>query len=299
MEDRGVKFIPNPVIDAVGAQDIGPIVAVYHPPEGGFEDNPWGRVQKKAAAAQSQHSQFRATEVKPSAGGAGRRSVKSNHNIRSTLPVSAFSRSSLTSKALKSVPLDFFPQPHHVSKKFIDACSFDVCREVKEKHCYVSLNFEEEQKKWKANKAEVEQKLELPGGPNFSLCYERFTAPEVLFQPLLLGYENKGLGGIHLAALHSIWSCEPDLRPRMFANIVLAGGNMGFTGMSERLTQELKKLAPNIKEVNVVRPENFEYVAWAGASRVAKEDKDFAKMCISRAEFGRRAPALASKKFVE
>ena len=56
---------------------------------------------------------------------------------------------------------------------------------------------------------------------------ERFRAPEILFQPDLVGSESPGL---HQLVTHSIMKADLDLRKALFSNIVLSGGSTTFKG---------------------------------------------------------------------
>lgn len=55
----------------------------------------------------------------------------------------------------------------------------------------------------------------------------KFRAPEVLFQPDLIGEESQGL---HEVLANSIKKCDMDLRRTLYQNIVMAGGSTLFKG---------------------------------------------------------------------
>lgn len=55
----------------------------------------------------------------------------------------------------------------------------------------------------------------------------RFRAPELLFQPDLVGDESEGLHEVLAFAIHK---SDLDLRRTLFANIVLSGGSTLFKG---------------------------------------------------------------------
>lgn len=69
------------------------------------------------------------------------------------------------------------------------------------------------------------------GGTNFSSCPKvgpaRFRAPELLFQPDLIGDESEGLHEVLVFAIHK---SDMDLRRTLFANIMLSGGSTLFKG---------------------------------------------------------------------
>lgn len=58
--------------------------------------------------------------------------------------------------------------------------------------------------------------------PISQLGPERFRAPEILFNPELIGQEY---AGVHQVVVDSINRVDLDLRKSLFSNIVLSGGS--------------------------------------------------------------------------
>ena len=58
--------------------------------------------------------------------------------------------------------------------------------------------------------------------PFFQLGPERFRAPEILFNPELIGQEY---AGVHQVVVDSINRVDLDLRKSLFSNVVLSGGS--------------------------------------------------------------------------
>lgn len=52
--------------------------------------------------------------------------------------------------------------------------------------------------------------------------------------------------GVHEMVYNSINSCDIDLRPLLFNNVVVTGGNTLFSGFNERLNYELPLKAPGV-----------------------------------------------------
>lgn len=52
---------------------------------------------------------------------------------------------------------------------------------------------------------------------------------------------------MHQMVHQSISNCDIDLRPLLFNNIVVTGGNTLFPGFNERLNYELPMLAPGVR----------------------------------------------------
>lgn len=122
---------------------------------------------------------------------------------------------------------------------------------------------------------------QLPDGQTVQISQERYMAPEILFQPSLIGSEEMGVAN---ALVDSIMKSDLDLRPTLFSQIVLAGGSTCLPGFGDRLLEETRRKCPVHTRIRISAPPERVYSAWAGGSILASL-ATFKDMWVTREEY--------------
>ena len=166
----------------------------------------------------------------------------------------------------------------------------EIVKDMKEKLCYVALDYEQELVK---KSSSINKTYKLPDGQEIKIENECFRCPEVLFQPRLLGLTKTP--GIHELIFNSIMKCDIDIRKDFYANIVLSGGSTMFPGIAERLKREISLLAPSSIRVNIIKPDERKITSWIGGSILASLST-FQSDFVSKQEYYEYGPNIIHKK---
>ena len=205
-----------------------------------------------------------------------------------------------------------------------------VMNSAKEDSCYVSLNFDndmsiakmESKKRRKENyNYEIAREYVLPDFTSLRRGYlreikthqshgsnqkenenneqtiflnnERFSVPEVLFNPTDVGIMQMGIAE---AIAYSISLCDESTRSWLYKNIVLTGGNVAFPNMKERVEKEVRTHAPTEYEVVVRVPDDPISYAWSGGASFAS-DSCLSKVSVTREEYLEKGNVICEERY--
>ncbi|KAI9809136.1 MAG: Actin-like protein [Sarcosagium campestre] len=156
----------------------------------------------------------------------------------------------------------------------------EIVRQIKEATSYVATDPRKEEKEWFGTGGRgVGKSVEytLPDGNKMQVGSERFRAPEILFDPEIIGLEYPG---IHQIVVDAINRTDMDLRKSLYGNIVLSGGSTLTKGFGDRLLHEVQRLAVKDMRIKIFAPPERKYSTWIGGSILAGLST-FRKMWVS------------------
>ncbi|XP_043968130.1 actin-like [Gambusia affinis] len=221
--------------------------------------------------------------------------VESGDGVSHTVPVyedyclpHAFCCTSVSGRGLTENLIRILMDKGHY---FTTSAERDIIRDMKEKLCYVALDFEQEMKT-ASSSSSLEKIYLLPDGQEVRISNERFRCPEVLFKPDLVGNESAGL---HENICSSIMKCDIDIQRDLWSNIVLSGGSTLFPGFTERMQKEIPPLAPPSTTIKIEAPPLRNISAWQGGSILASLST-FQHLCVTRQEYNESGAIIIHHK---
>ncbi|GAB1316174.1 Actin-related protein 6 [Madurella fahalii] len=206
-----------------------------------------------------------------------------------------------------------------------------IVNEMKEAVCYVSLDFKGDlEKTWKGTRGErredylsgagIAKDYVLPDSHTrfhgivreyepgaasrarkasvstedvLTLRNERFTVPELLFNPSDIGMRQPGLADLVMQSLSVL---PVGLWPGLLANIVVVGGNAKLENFIQRLQVELLERVPDECVVRVARPVDPITSTWLGAANFAMHEH-VEQLAVTKQEYDEHGAGWVARKF--
>eukprot|EP01062_Namystynia_karyoxenos_P009549 TRINITY_DN1337_c0_g3_i1.p2 TRINITY_DN1337_c0_g3~~TRINITY_DN1337_c0_g3_i1.p2 ORF type:complete len:484 (+),score=153.34 TRINITY_DN1337_c0_g3_i1:114-1454(+) len=200
--------------------------------------------------------------------------------------------------------------------RFTTANELDIVTNIKETQCFVAEDYEQALEEGEAQATTYA----LPDGQEIRLQAERFRCGEYLFNFGLMHGETQKYTlldekdeqvesrvnvGLSTLLYESIYMCEPALRPRLYNNVVLAGGATMFAGTKRRLHDELLRMYreahPTENAECAIRPDGIResaqraYSAWVGGSMLGMLTM-FPHMLIQKQEYNEMGESVVHCK---
>ncbi|XP_059120039.1 uncharacterized protein LOC131911745 [Peromyscus eremicus] len=172
----------------------------------------------------------------------------------------------------------------------VGAADREYIRDLKEKHCYVALDYDMEISK--TTTPSCQKKFKLPDGKEVNMGQEAFMCSEALFNTSLIGKSNLG---IHIQAQESITSCDRSYWKTLFSHIMVSGGTGASSGLRLRLQREITNLASPDLCVKVAISPYAKYGAWVGASILCSLPM-FKDMWVTSQEYREIGPSVMCRR---
>jgi len=177
---------------------------------------------------------------------------------------------------------------------FVTSAELQIVQQIKEQHCRVAFDPLKEEEDASYTTASTAASFKLPDGSGITIGPESFRAPEMLFQPRLVGHEE---GGFPELLNDAITSSDVDLRKALYSNILLAGGTTLLEGLGKRLLNEVKSLAPSNIKIKITAPPERQTSTWIGGSILASLT-EFPRMTITSAEYREAADVHDKRELI-
>uniref|UniRef100_A0A914GW17 40S ribosomal protein S3 n=1 Tax=Globodera rostochiensis TaxID=31243 RepID=A0A914GW17_GLORO len=143
----------------------------------------------------------------------------------------------------------------------------------------------------------------FPCGYRRDFHAERAKIPEALFDLKhadLSETERATLMSVAQVALTSCNTCDIDIRPSLYSNLIVTGGNSLIVGFTDRLNHDLAQNCPSTIKIRVSNP-NYStsterrFGAWIGGSIVSSLGT-FQQLWISKGEYEESGKSIVERK---
>lgn len=125
---------------------------------------------------------------------------------------------------------------------------------------------------------------------------ERFTTPEIIFNPSDIGSKQPGLADMAMQALAVL---PPLVQATMLSNVLVTGGNAQMPGFVERVESDLRTRVKTEWTVRVRKMSNPITSSWLGGARLATEHRDELRdFGVTREEYLEHGSGWMARRFL-
>ncbi|KAK9366544.1 actin family [Lipomyces kononenkoae] len=138
----------------------------------------------------------------------------------------------------------------------------------------------------------------LPSDPDdqiLTLGNERFSVPELLFNPSDIGMRQAGLPEAIMQSISAV--PDADVRGLLLGNVVFVGGNTKFSGFRDRMSTELRALVPDDITLRLGFPEEPITYGWQGGAKLGMDRTSLQSRQVTRKEYLEHGPSICMRKF--
>jgi centractin len=176
---------------------------------------------------------------------------------------------------------------------FSTTSEFEIVRKMKEEICFTAIgnsnsvlsnmsgHFDLGGNK---NKSESSNTYNLPDGNAIKIGEEKCIAPEILFNPSIIGSEYLSFQEMIVTSINKV---DIDLRKNLYTNVLISGGNTLFKGIQEKFHTEIKYLSPKNMKVKIHSPGNRLLSCWTGGNVISTLEI-FKKMWVTRDDWSEK-----------
>lgn len=162
---------------------------------------------------------------------------------------------------------------------FHTSAEMQTVQEIKEKACKVRKQTKKHSG-ISVDEPDGTYTYQLPDGKKIQIGRStREGAPEVLFDPSLIGLEYTG---VQCCVADAIAKSDLDLRRKLYSSIVLSGGSTMFKGFGDRLVSELTQITDS--QVKIFAPVDRTLSTWIGGS-ILSCLHNFKNMWLTRKQY--------------
>lgn len=165
---------------------------------------------------------------------------------------------------------------------FTTTAEVDLVKTMKEETCFLSRtppSYGDAMDE--TTERDARTQYTLPDGQVVTLSSERYQAPNILFDPSLIGSEEAGVADI---LVNAVMKSDIDLRSTLFSQVVLAGGSTLIPGFGDRMLYEVRSRSPSHTKIRISAPPDRINSTFVGGSILASL-ATFKSMWTSKTEY--------------